>query len=364
MNAPIKLSEFETALIASLPDGELASRLGRAGLPHRRVEAWKWTDLRAALAKTGPGAGALTIKTSREPDRIETAAMPDLVMARLAAALGGPAKVYALTEAAPLELDVAIEAGTGHGVVVIEVEAGVRAELRERYRVAAGAFANIAILIRLGEGASLTRLVEQADSPDGVLVATSFAELSDASRFEQTTLGLGGRLVRLETHVTHPGAEAEVTLNGAYVLAEGRHLDQTTQVVHAGPNGTTRELFKGAALRGGKGVFQGKIHVERAAQKTDAQMNHRGLLLDERAEISTKPELEIYADDVVCAHGAALGAVDAAALFYMRQRGMSEAQARALLTESFLAEPLDRVAHDETKARWVDLIRAALGRAA
>jgi Fe-S cluster assembly protein SufD len=369
MAAPVALNPFEERLIAALPESgtdwraRLARQIGTHGLPHRRVEEWKWTDLRAALAKSEAGAGELVVTGSREPD--ETAPVssaPFLLMPRLAAALGGDACVFRIgkKQDGPLELDLTVEAGMGHGVVVVNVARGVKAELRERYHVAPGAFANIAVIINLGEDAELVRLIEQADSAEGVLVVTTGAELGEGARFDQTTLGFGGRLARLETHVGHPGEGAEVILNGAYVLGQGRHLDQTTYVTHNGPNGVTRELFKGAALAGGKGVFQGKIHVEREAQKTDAQMNHRGLLLDERAEIDTKPELEIYADDVVCAHGAALGAVDAEALFYMRQRGMTETQARAVLTESFLAEPLDRLADEGLKTRWMDMVRGAL----
>ena len=369
MTAPVKLTPFEERLIGALLDSgndwrsRLARKLRTEGLPHRRVEEWKWSDLRAALAKADAGPGELKVADSRAPDMVAAPkTTPFLFMPRLAAALGGDARHYRLDKKqdGPLELDFTVEEGAGHGMVVIEVDKGVSAELRERYHVASGAFANITLTIVLNEGASLTRLVEQADSPDGVLVVGAGVELAPRARFDQTTVGFGGRLARLETHVSHPGEGADVKMGGAYVVGEGRHLDQTTYVTHSGPNGTTSELFKGAAARGGRGVFQGKIFVEREAQKTDAKMNHRGLLLDERAEIDAKPELEIYADDVVCAHGAALGTVDAEALFYMRQRGMSEAQARAILTESFLAEPLDRVQDEDVRERWMGFIRQAL----
>ena len=140
-------------------------------------------------------------------------------------------------------------------------------------------------------------------------------------------------------------------------------VDAETVVIGLSSSGKTEpviEGLKGAAARGGRGVFQGKIHVERAAQKTDAKMNHRGLLLDGRSEIDAKPELEIYADDVVCAHGNALGAMDAAALFYMRQRGLSEAGARALLTQSFLAEPLERLSDETVRDALMARLQTAL----
>lgn len=347
MTAHMRLSEFEDALAAALPAGALRAELTSRGLPHRRVEEWKWTDLRAVLSRFPVSKGEIQLNASRTPDAVaELEREPSLIMPRLAAALGGDCAVFDLTDGETLSLAFTGE-GAGHRIVAVRVPAGIEASLHEIYDVAAGGFANIALNITLEEGARLTRVIEQREAPDAALVVTSGVSLAKGARAEQTTLGFGAKLARLETHVLHAGEGAELSLNGAYVLAAGRHLDQTSVVRHTGPHGVTEELFKGAAARGGRGVFQGKIHVEQAAQKTDAQMQHRGLLLDAGAEIDAKPELEIYADDVVCAHGNALGAIDEDALFYMRQRGLSEASARAMLTRSFLAEPLENLS-DET----------------
>ena len=356
-----QLSAFEAALAASLPAGDLRAALETGGLPHRRVEAWKWSDLRAALAKAPSGAGALAVNASRKAD--VNAALdhqPDLLMPRLAAGLSDGCPVYDLNDGETLFLSFEAGEGASHHIAAINVPAGVQATLHERYHAAPGGFANIALRIVLGEGARLTRIAEQDASPDGVLVVTSGIDLAPRAKLHQTTLGFGARLARLETHITHAGEGAELNLGGSYLVASGLHLDQTGIVRHTGPNGATRELFKGAAAKGGRGVFQGKIHVEQAAQKTDAQMNHRGLLLADGAEIYAKPELEIYADDVVCAHGNALGAVDDEALFYMRQRGLTEPRARALLTRSFLAEPLEAVEDETVRDALLDRLDAAL----
>ncbi|PWE17293.1 Fe-S cluster assembly protein SufD [Marinicauda salina] len=367
MTAAIKTIPLEDVFLAELPEaGEdwralLRADLAERGLPHRRVEEWKWSDLRAALARMGGDAGSIAVDASRAPDETAPVAQaPTLVMPRLAAALGGPADIYRLTDGEALNLDISAKPGAAHKVIAIELPAGVEASLHERYAGAAGAFANVAVLIRLGEGARLTRLIEQDASSDAVMVVTSGIELSANARATQTTLGFGAKLARLETHVTHPGEGADLSLDGAYIVGDKLHLDQTTFVRHTGEGGTTSELFKGAAAKGGRGVFQGKIFVERAAQKTDARMTHRGLLLDEGAEIDAKPELEIYADDVECAHGNALGAIDETALFYMRQRGIPEPQARALLTESFLAEPLMAIADEAERERLLEKLRARL----
>lgn len=369
MTANVKLTPIEDAFLSRLPDTagdwreELHAHLAEKGLPHRRVEEWKWTDLKTAVSRLEAGEGELVLDASRAAD--ETTQFgehgPRAVMPRLAAALGGDIEIYRLTsDNASLRLDFTVRAGTAHKTVVIEVEAGAQACLHEVYRVEGASFANLSILIRLGQGASLARTVEQVKAENGVLVVTSGVELSPEASLMQTTLGFGGKLARLETHVSHPGEGAQVSLNGAYVLGGSLHLDQTTVVHHTGPHGQTRELFKGAAAGKARGVFQGKIGVDRLAQKTDAEMQHRGLLLSDGAEIDAKPELEIYADDVVCAHGNALGAIDEDALFYMRQRGLSEAQARALLTESFLAEPLDAIDDEAIREDFAGKLRTRL----
>jgi len=131
-----------------------------------------------------------------------------------------------------------------------------------------------------------------------------------------------------------------VELNGAYLVGRGRHADLTSVITHKAPGATTRQLIKGVAAKGGRGVFQGKIVVERAAQQTDARQYHHGMLLEAGAEVFAKPELMIHADDVQCAHGNTAGGLDERALFYMRSRGVPEAQARALLIESFLVEAI------------------------
>ncbi len=360
MTAPVKLSDFETALVKALPAGDLKALLEERGLPHRRVEEWKWTDLKTVLARFPAEPGAVELDASRQPDAVaELEREPSLVRPRLAAALGGDCAVFEMTEGERLTLEFD-GAGAGHRIIAVNVPAGVSATLHEIYRAQDGALANIAINIVLGEGACLTRVIEQREAPGAALVVTTGITLAAGATARLTTLGFGAKLARLETHVAHAGHGAHLSMNGSYVLGPGLHLDQTSLVRHSGPDGTTEEVFKGAAAKGGRGVFQGKIHVEKSAQKTDAQMQHRGLLLEDGAEIDAKPELEIYADDVVCAHGNAFGAIDEDALFYMRQRGLPDATARALLTESFLAEPLDRLEDEDLREGLTIQLKSAL----
>ncbi|HYD72765.1 MAG TPA: SufD family Fe-S cluster assembly protein, partial [Candidatus Binatia bacterium] len=182
-------------------------------------------------------------------------------------------------------------------------------------------------------------------------LSSARVHVAAGGKFQQIILSEGARLARIETHVSVEGEGAEVELNGVYLAGPGRHADLTSIVEHKVGGGTTRQLIKGVARKGGRGVFQGKIVVAPHAQKTDARQYHHGMLLEDGAEIYAKPELMIHADDVQCAHGNTAGGLDERALFYMRSRGVQEAEARALLIEAFLVEAipegLDAAIRDE-----------------
>lgn len=306
------------------------------GLPTKRAEAWKWSDLRRASQGIDQ-AGETRILLNGKP---------------------APA---AITLDADTALTIEADAGVSAGSLEIEIAAGASVTLNEVHSIAADAFPNIRLEISLGEGATLERVMRSDVPMDAVPVVRSRIRVAKNATYKQATLTFGSKLSRHETHITHAGEGAEVHLGGVYLLEEGRHADFTSTVTHTGPGGVTHQLVKGAAMAHAQGVFQGKFKVEQAAQQTDAKMTHRALMLDERAEIDAKPELEIYADDVQCAHGNALGAIDEAALFYMRQRGLSEIKARAMLIESFLAEPLDIISDEALREEVSDLLRKRLG---
>lgn len=190
----------------------------------------------------------------------------------------------------------------------------------------------------VGEGAELTRIVIQTGKE--LPLSITRVRLAAGAKYTQFVLAFGARLARIETHVSVEGEGAELTLNGAYLAGSGRHADLTSIIEHKAPGAVTRQLIKGVARKGGRGVFQGKIVVDRLAQRTDARQHHQGLLLEDGAEIFAKPELMIHADDVQCAHGNTAGGLDEQALFYMRSRGIPEAEGRALLIEAFLVETI------------------------
>ena len=330
MNALVH-TEAETALIASLAEVSGADASGwvaqlrdatiEQGMPSRRHEMWKWSDLRRASTSVTT-AGTLDVQGASSTE-LEPA------------------------DGAVLDISAHASAGASAHAINVVIKAGRSVRLIERYSGEANSLGNMHFDITIEAGGKLERVCIQSETPDGIMIASSRVELHEEAHLHQIQISLGGKLTRNECHIIHPGKGATVELNGVYLLDEGLHSDFTNSVQHTGPGGITNQLIKGAVAANARGIFQGKFKVEKAAQQTDAKMTHRALMLDERAEIDAKPELEIYADDVQCAHGNAVGALDDTALFYMRQRGLPEAKARALLIESFLAEPLDGV-RDET----------------
>lgn len=282
-----------------------------AELPNRRNEAWKYSDLRAAV-----GEQRHVLRAGRD------------IIERLSPG----------TQRSTVQ--------TGETLLVVE-----RMD-DDRYMDAR------AFEFTLEPDATLTRVVIQTGGDLPLSIAR--VKLGARSKYNQFVLALGGRLARLETHVSVEGGGAEVALNGAYLAGAGRHADLTSTIEHKAPGGVTRQLIKGVARKGGRGVFQGKIVVDRAAQKTDARQHHRGLLLEGGAEIFAKPELMIHADDVQCAHGNTAGGLDERSLFYMRSRGIPEAEARALLIEAFLVETIPDGLPGDLREELVGLMRAWL----
>ena len=245
-------------------------------------------------------------------------------------------------------------AGSHVSDVRITVGAGARLDLFETYDSDGGSLAQASITITLAEGATLERVILAADVADAVTVSEAEVVLADGANFGQFVATSGARRQRLQTEVRHPGGHAQVRLDGVYLLADKRHADLTTIVTHDGVDGVTQQLTKGVVADQARGVFQGRIVVAEGADRTDARMGHHALILSDRAEVDAKPELEIYADDVSCAHGNTVGALDEDALFYAQQRGMPAEAARALLTEAFVGEVIDRIQHEAAR----EIVRA------
>ena len=315
-------------------------------LPGKRDEDWRWTDLRG-LIRQAPGPSAPLDAASLAAGPFDALAEDVVVVAN---GEGGAHVGVEPGETKIVALRVVSRGDGGHAArVSIDVETAGRLVLLETYEGEGGYLGQTGLLISLGQDAAVERIVLAADDAEGVTVSQAEVELAPGAEYAQTVLTGGARRQRIETTVRHPGGHAALRLDGVYLLADKRHADLTTVVTHAGLDGATEQLTKGVVRDQARGVFQGRIVVAEGADKTDARMGHHALILSDRAEVDAKPELEIYADDVSCAHGNTVGALDEDALFYARQRGMPEPDARAMLTEAFIGEVIDRIGHEPAR---------------
>ncbi|MFC3069906.1 Fe-S cluster assembly protein SufD [Phenylobacterium soli] len=326
-------------------------------LPGKRDENWRWTDLRGLIRETPPASAAV------DPRDVGQGPFEHLADQSLVVANGGPDARISLGagEAKTIALRFLSRGSGSHTArAEVEVAAGGRLTLLESYEGDEGGYvAHAGIDVSLGEGATLERIVLAADGAEGVCVSETEVRFGEGADFGQSVFLSGARRQRIETRLAHPGHGAKVRMDGVYLLAGKRHADLTTVVTHAGTDGVTMQMAKGVVRDQARGVFQGRIVVTEGADRTDARMEHHALILSDRAEVDAKPELEIYADDVSCSHGNTVGALDEDALFYARQRGIPEAEAKALLTEAFIGEVVDRIAHEG--AREVVRLWAAAG---
>jgi Fe-S cluster assembly protein SufD len=383
-------------------------RFEAEGLPHRRVEDWKYTDLRALMREAKPlagppdaagiarakSAGGLVrgIETRRivlvdgafVPELSDLAALePGLAIVPMARALaaGDPQVVGLIGTVAPID-DVAAALNTafmGDGVAVHLTDGATLVRpihLVFAYTAAAAAAVFARSLVVVGKGARAS-LIESHEGPHDVdyqinnalelmigddarvdhlkigqegsralHISTLMAALGARSTFNDLSFTTGGAVVRNQLHVRFAGEEAQATIGGASLIKGRQHVDTTLVVDHAVRGGTSRELFKSVLDGESRAVFQGKIIVRPGAQKTDGRMMTRALLLSEDAEADNKPELEIFADDVQCGHGATAGALDQDLLFYLRARGIPPSEAEALLIQAFVGEAIEALEHD------------------
>jgi Fe-S cluster assembly protein SufD len=221
-------------------------------------------------------------------------------------------------------------------------------------------FSNIVAEIAVGVDAVLNHYKVQDESLEAYHIADTTVRLEDRSTYDGFVFQSGGLLARNEIHASLDGENIECRVNGAYLGAGKQHIDNTAFIDHMKPSSRSREVCKGVLDDESRAVFQGKILVRKDAQKTDGFQLNKALLLSRGAEIDSKPELEIYADDVKCSHGATVGELDADALFYLRARGIDEAAARNLLISAFVAEAVEEIQSMRVRDALSDLVRARL----
>jgi Fe-S cluster assembly protein SufD len=398
---------------------------GARGFPSRREEAWRFTSLRPLLDRTflppnpppqggraekrtpsllkGEGGVGVTFPTYRLtltngvvqsapsdlPKGVWLAALartvaerPDLArraidetdraggqpFASLNAALFADGYVLALEEGVVLDRPVEIvhradsaAPASFHLRNVVALAPHSRATLIETYAGAGSYWTNAASIIAIGAGAALTHIQVQDEGIEALHFGLVRADLGKTAKYQNVGLTLGASLSRRDVQVLL-GDGADVAVAGAYLQRGDQDTTNAVVIDHAAPNATTRELFKGVLDERAHGAFLGTIRVREGAQKTDAKQTSRALLLSDRASVDTKPALEIFADDVKCAHGAAIGDLDKDALFYLRARGIDLDSARRMLIEAFVLDAIDTVERPELRAYLAAHVRRWLGR--
>ena len=260
------------------------------------------------------------------------------------------------------------KAGAVHPRNVLRIGAGAEADVVESFigLPGSGGWTNSVLDGAIAEGGRVRHVALVRHGEDAVHTGRMTMEAARDANYTAQVLTLGGRVVRNEFLVRLSGPGAECGLSGGALAHGRRHVDHTTEIVHAAPHTESEQVFRNVADDNARTVFQGRVVVERDAQKTNARQSGRSLLLSPGAEAQNKPELRIFADDVKCSHGATVGDLDKDALFYLRARGIDEAEARALLTRAFVADLLTllpveaaRTAVEEAVDGW--LRRAASG---
>lgn len=411
--AELGLAEQFAATGHNLPGGPAISKLraiafdrfAAGGLPHPRVEAWKYTDLRRLMADAKPlacipGADAraraneagglfaglgfrrlVIVDGTFVPELSDLAALEaGLTIQTMASALAADDLVRAQRLSPTADDGIALSLNTALAAdgVVVEVAPGARIErpIHLAFVTTTAAAAFVKSLVVIGGEAQAT-LVESHEGPDGCAyqvnsvlqmvvgdrstvehvkviqegdaalhVGTLLAHIGAHAVFREFGLVTGGAVVRNELMLRLAGEGTTAAVHGASLLADRQHADTTLTVDHQAPHCESREIFKSVVDDEARAVFQGKITVRPDAQKTDGKMMARGLLLSDAAEFNCKPELEIFADDVQCGHGSTTGALDDELKFYLQARGIPEKQAEALLIQAFVGEVFESVALD------------------
>jgi Fe-S cluster assembly protein SufD len=413
-NAELALAQAYSAEKARLPGDRkvvalrdaAAARFDALGLPHRRVEEWKYTDLRALLREAKPIAGApdaaglarakdagkligdmdarrvvfvdgmfvpelsdladLSLGLSIRSMAQALAASDPLVDANLGKVLPAEREGVVALNTALMRDGAVVHVGKGatvdrpihlvfaatgerpasvftRSLVVIEQDA--RAMLVESHDATAGHQVNTALELVVGDNAHVDHIKITGGPSDLVHVSSLMAAIGANARFNDFAFNIGGGVVRNQTFVRFDGEGTHAGLRGASLLKDKQHVDSTLVIDHKAGGCQSREVFASVLDGESRGVFQGKIVVRQHAQKTDARMMTRALLLSDEAEADNKPELEIFADDVQCGHGATSGALDQDLKFYLMARGIPEKEAEALLVQAFVGEAIEGIEH-------------------
>lgn len=394
-----KLTQVEEAILEAselLPAGEAKheayAALRDRGLPTRRVEAWHYTDLRNAIKAFPPLAesGSQGVESLSEAGEIIPAAriafvdgarfdpqsLPEGISigeALVSAGFRGDADTIGIlsTLLAKHGVAVNVEAGANAGALeiihtitaarsvalrhAVTVGKDAKAVMLERHVGGDGlaSHSNTVTSLEVADGAQALWLIAQEEGEAAIHLSQLNVTLGAGAKLTILVLNAGGKLVRREINILAKGENSQIAIRGVNLIGGSAHIDVTTALIHEAPGVGAQELFRNVATGEGRGVFQGQIKVAPIAQKTDAKMACNTLLLSDTAEFSAKPELEIFADDVACGHGATVTDILDDHLFYLRARGIPLKLARSMLVQAFVEEVFDEL-EDETMRDALD----------
>lgn len=390
--AETALIELYASRMGALPGNpEVASARDQAidtlrqqGLPTRRIESWHYTDLRTLLRAIPAGAAGATTKLAPLEDGSAVLVLEDgaalggkapegFTVSRIAAKLedGSFARALgprgfddtigqintglvsdgyhvAIADGADLSKPLEIQSFAGEGGhtrLAVNIGKAAKATIVER-QPGGEAFASAISNVVVGDGAEVVWIIDQERGEAAVQFGQFNAHIGADAKLSLFIVNAGGKLVRQEVHVAVKGEGSDFKLRGVNLIGGDAHIDVTMTLAHEVENTTSTEIIRNVVTGKGRGVFQGQIKVFQAAQKTDAKMACNTLLLSDDGEFSAKPELEIFADDVACGHGATVTEINSDHLFYLKARGIDEVSARGLLVKAFLAEIIEELENE------------------
>jgi Fe-S cluster assembly protein SufD len=352
-------------------------------LPHRRMEEWRWTDLRRLIDRPYPKAAAIKASKADVERLLKSSPFVKVAGQRMVfvnghfdgahsqvknadvassinvedplltmnAALGAEGARLALSGNVdtPVELVFITTESDDRAIAthnVIEIAAGASATIIETHVGQGGYLNNSVTEIRVGDGARLDRVKVEHDAAHAIHLGHAHITLGANAKLNDFMLTAGAKLNRQNGTVEFKGQNTEARVSGAYMLGGKQHADTRLVIDHQVPNCLSRELFKCVMDDDARGIFQGKVIVRKDAQKTDGKQSSHALLLSETAEFDAKPELEIFADDVVCGHGATAGDLNHDHLFYLESRGIPPDEAKSMLIAAFVGEAFETIAHE------------------
>ncbi|HMT06823.1 MAG TPA: Fe-S cluster assembly protein SufD [Pyrinomonadaceae bacterium] len=329
------------------------------GFPTPKDEDWKYTNVAAVAGgqwtvdSAGASGNTGEFNYKRNGFTALNLAFADIVVVRI------PSETIVVE---PIELSFTAEDGKAiFPHVIVVAESGSKATIVETYAASGRGFTNAAVQVLVEENANLTHYRVQKDSVEAFNYGVTEVEVRSGGHYDSTNINLGAALSRHDIDLKFVAEGAEAWVDGLYMLSGGQHHDTHSIIDHTVPNCLSHQTYKGVLNENSRGVFNGKVFVRENAHGTDAQQSNKNLLLSNEARVDTKPQLEIFNDDVKCSHGATVGQLEDEELFYLLTRGLPKTLAKNLLTYGFAEEVINKIEIESIKGELDSMVLNRLG---